>query len=287
MGKHRAERRSRKDTANRSTSPATPAGGRRKATRATRSRPLLAPLGKVPALPTVAGAFALVTAAGGALGVGHGLGNGSGIELSVGAANVSGANAGVKFADRDPRAQAISRDSERQALKDAAHAELVEAAEEQSQQRNAALASLAKDAEARAEEIAKNNWILPLEGYRLSARFGASSGLWSSTHTGQDLSAPVGTPIVAIANGTITETGYDGSYGNKTVLTLEDGTEIWFCHQSSIGVEPGDRVTQGDQIGEVGSTGNSTGPHLHIEVRPGGGDPIDPNYAFIQHGITF
>ena len=83
--------------------------------------------------------------------------------------------------------------------------------------------------------------MLPTTGYHLTARFGMSGGLWSSNHTGLDFAAPSGTPIVAVANGTITETGYDGAYGNKTVETLEDGTEIWYCHQSAIGVHAGDR----------------------------------------------
>ncbi len=64
-----------------------------------------------------------------------------------------------------------------------------------------------------------------------------AGGLWSSNHTGLDFAAPSGTPIVAVANGMITETGYAGAYGNKTVETLEDGTEIWYCHQSAIGVQ--------------------------------------------------
>jgi murein DD-endopeptidase MepM/ murein hydrolase activator NlpD len=90
---------------------------------------------------------------------------------------------------------------------------------------------------------------------------------------------------VAVANGTITKTGDAGAYGNQTVQTLEDGTEIWYCHQTDIGVSPGDKVTSGQQIGTVGSTGNSTGPHLHLEVRPGGGDPVDPYEALVFHGL--
>ena len=68
--------------------------------------------------------------------------------------------------------------------------------------------------------------------------------------------------------------------------TLADGTEIWYCHQSSIGVSEGEKVIQGEHIGNLGATGHVTGPHVHIEVRPGGGDPIDPYYAFIAHGYT-
>jgi len=69
---------------------------------------------------------------------------------------------------------------------------------------------------------------------------------------------PSGTPIVAVADGTITKTGYDGSYGNKTVETLKDGTEIWYCHQSVFSVQPGDRIRGGHRIGSIGATGNVT-----------------------------
>ncbi len=91
---------------------------------------------------------------------------------------------------------------------------------------------------------------------------------------------------MAVAGGTVTSVGYDGSYGNKTVVTLEDGTEIWYCHQSSFGVSEGETVAPGEVIGYVGSTGNVTGSHLHLEVRPGGGDPVDPYAAFLVHGVT-
>jgi murein DD-endopeptidase MepM/ murein hydrolase activator NlpD len=186
------------------------------------------------------------------------------------------------------RAMAISRDSERQALADAASAKLLQATERQAAERNAALKSLGKAAEARASEIAKNQWQLPVvKGvYHLTARFGMAGGLWSSNHTGLDFAAPTGTPINAVANGTITKTGYAGAYGNQTVETLEDGTEIWYCHQNGFNVQVGQHVLPGQVIGYIGSTGNSTGPHLHLEVRPGGGDPVDPYQALVFHGIT-
>ena len=69
-------------------------------------------------------------------------------------------------------------------------------------------------------------------------------------------------------------------------MTLEDGTELWYCHQSEIGVRarPAGRPVA-RSIGLVGATGNTTGPHLHLEVRPGGGDPVDPEEALIAHGV--
>ncbi|MGH3358613.1 MAG: M23 family metallopeptidase, partial [Nocardioidaceae bacterium] len=68
--------------------------------------------------------------------------------------------------------------------------------------------------------------------------------------------------------------------------TLEDGTEIWYCHQNAFAVSEGQVVAPGETIGEVGSTGNVTGPHLHLEVRPGGGEPVDPYAALQEHGVT-
>ncbi len=127
--------------------------------------------------------------------------------------------------------------------------------------------------------------VLPLRGYRLTATFGNAGGLWSSDHTGLDFAAPEGTPLVAIRAGVVTEVGYDGAYGNKTVITLEDGTELWYCHQSSQSVSVGDQVAAGDVVGAVGSTGNTTGSHLHLEVRVNG-EPIDPELALADWGIN-
>jgi murein DD-endopeptidase MepM/ murein hydrolase activator NlpD len=112
--------------------------------------------------------------------------------------------------------------------------------------------------------------------------------MWSSGyHTGLDFAAPTGTLIKAIHSGTVTEAGWAGSYGYRTILTLDDGTELWFCHQSSISVSVGQKVSTGDVIGRVGATGNVTGPHLHLEVHPGGqADGIDPMAWLRGKGLT-
>ena len=119
-------------------------------------------------------------------------------------------------------------------------------------------------------------FVAPVRGYRLTGRFGAGSYLWSTVHTGLDFAAAAGTEIRAVAAGRVVEAGYDGRYGNKTVLRLADGTEVWFCHQDSIAVGVGEHVRAGQVIGTIGTSGNTTGPHLHLEVHPGAGAPVDP-----------
>jgi murein DD-endopeptidase MepM/ murein hydrolase activator NlpD len=286
MGNHRADRRGSEGAAE-ATTPgpaARAAGGRR---RATRRETAAKPFRRIPAVPSILGAAALVAAAVGAVGLGQGHDpSSSGFQLSASAANSFSGTDAFNFTGDDPRSVAISRDSERQALQDALDKKAAVEVEEVAQQRDSELASLAASAQKRADQIAKNLWVLPTVGYHLTARFGQSSGLWAHLHTGLDFAAPTGTPIFAIANGVITFTGFDGSYGNKTVETLPDGTEIWYAHQSEIGVAVGQKVVQGSQIGRIGATGNVTGPHVHIEVRPGGGDPVDPYPAFIYHGVT-
>ncbi|GGW60486.1 M23 family metallopeptidase [Streptomyces griseoloalbus] len=143
---------------------------------------------------------------------------------------------------------------------------------------------------AEAERLAKlaKQYALPTSSYTLSSTFGQAGAYWSSGyHTGLDFAAPTGTLIKAVHTGTITSAGYDGSYGYKTVLTLEDGTEIWYAHQSSISVSVGQKVNTGDVIGRVGSTGNSTGAHLHLEVHAGGSaSGIDPLAWLRGKGLT-
>lgn len=119
------------------------------------------------------------------------------------------------------------------------------------------------------------SYTLPVGSYTLTAGFGQSGNMWSANHTGEDFAAPTGTPVKAVGGGTITQAGWAGAYGYRIVLTLDDGTELWFCHLSSMVVTSG-KVAAGDVIGRVGATGNVTGPHLHLEVRPDGGGPVDP-----------
>lgn len=116
---------------------------------------------------------------------------------------------------------------------------------------------------------------VPAGSYRLSAAFGAAGHLWSSgQHSGQDFAAPVGTPVYAAADGVaVVET--PSWAGNLIRLDHGGGVETWYAHLSSVSVNHGERVTAGEPIGTVGSEGNSTGPHLHFELRLDG-SPVDP-----------
>jgi murein DD-endopeptidase MepM/ murein hydrolase activator NlpD len=143
---------------------------------------------------------------------------------------------------------------------------------------------------AEAERLAElaRQYTLPTSSYTITSTFGQAGAYWSSgQHTGLDFAAPTGTLIKAVHSGTITQAGYEGSYGYKTVLTLDDGTEIWYAHQSSISVSVGQKVNTGDVIGRVGATGNVTGAHLHLEVHPGGADNgIDPMAWLRSKGLN-
>ena len=316
MADHRAPKRtaSRRGTTDETLTPVhapvvvAPVPGKRKAVKPSRSARTRVAAGQtvrahtgsrkslfpfLPSAPSAVGAAALVIAATGAVSVAApttadegGVAAASSAKLYTPASALTGSSASLSSFDLDSRTQAVSRDSQRAALADAADEDVLEAVEAQAQERNAALAQLAASAEKYAGEIAANAWQLPLSGYRLTARFGYSSSLWANTHTGLDFAAPSGTPVVSVANGTVRSTEYAGSYGNRVIVALDDGTEIWYCHLTSFSVSPGDSVTGGQQLGTVGSTGNSTGPHLHLEVRPGAGDAVDPFAALVAHGLT-
>ena len=121
--------------------------------------------------------------------------------------------------------------------------------------------------------------VRPVSGV-ISSRFGASSSIRRSSHTGLDIAASTGTSIVAAASGTVTFSGWKGSYGNMMVITHSNGVQTYYAHCSKLYFEAGATVSQGQVIGAVGSTGNSTGPHLHLEVRVNGVAYNPQNYIY-------
>ncbi len=124
-------------------------------------------------------------------------------------------------------------------------------------------------------------WPLPIAG-RVTTEFGASqniNGVISTGHSGMDVAAPAGTPIYAAHDGTISTTTGHWTYGNVVMVDNGDGVSTLYAHMSSIAVRVGQSVKQGDVIGYVGSTGNSTGNHLHFEVRINGVRQNPRNYV--------
>ena len=151
------------------------------------------------------------------------------------------------------------------------------------EQARAALNSAAGN---RASYLAANRWSLPLNRISITASFGAGGGLWAGGHTGLDFDGVTGDPIRSITGGVVSSSGWDGSYGIKTVVTDADGTEFWYCHQLTTAVAAGERVSSGQVIGAVGSTGNVTGSHLHLETRPPGSGPVDPYVLLRSRGLV-
>lgn len=280
MGHHRAERAPKRRTPATTPTPSTSSGAGKRRASAPRRSPLQVAL---PSLPLVAGATVLTIATGGAVSAASGDLTSRFSETS--AMTAPAALGPLTDSVLDRRGEQASRSGDRDSLADETDPKLVALAEKQARRYERVIEQMRKEAAAQAAKIKENKWVLPLAHYSLTATFG-QYGLWASYHTGLDFNGDSGDQIMAIANGTITETGYDGAYGNKTVLTLDDGTEIWFAHQTSIYVSVGQQVRGGEVIGTVGSTGNSTGSHLHVEVRPGGGGPVDPFQAFVEHGIV-
>ena len=111
--------------------------------------------------------------------------------------------------------------------------------------------------------------VLPVTG-RITSRYGERSSLRRSTHTGLDIACNAGTDIKVVSNGTVTFSGKKGSYGNLIIVDHGNGVETWYGHCSKLYAKVGDTVTAGDVVAAVGSTGNSTGPHLHFEIRING-----------------
>ena len=121
--------------------------------------------------------------------------------------------------------------------------------------------------------------IRPVSG-TITSRFGVRSSIRRSSHTGLDIATSTGTPIAAAASGTVTFSGYKGSYGNMVVISHGNGVQTYYGHCSKLYVSAGTQVSQGQTIAAVGSTGNSTGPHLHLEVRVNGVAYNPQNYVY-------
>ncbi|MGI5252477.1 transglycosylase family protein [Actinacidiphila glaucinigra] len=149
-------------------------------------------------------------------------------------------------------------------------------------------AKSAKPAERRAAPAsAPRAFVAPVSG-GLGTPYHRSGSHWASGyHTGQDFTVATGTSVKAVAEGTVVEAGWGGAYGYQVVIRHDDGMYTQYGHLSSLTVRAGQSVAAGRQIGRSGSTGNTTGPHLHFEVRTGEGygSDVDPVAYLRRHGV--
>jgi murein DD-endopeptidase MepM/ murein hydrolase activator NlpD len=171
---------------------------------------------------------------------------------------------------RQQEAERVARERERLALEKKKAEEERKKAEEAARQE--------REAKERAEEEARRSvqrYVAPITRYRYTSGFGTR---WGRLHAGADLAAPVGTPVYAISSGTVIRAAHTGSCGNNVWIEHWDGSVSRYCHMDYMSVGVGQRVAPGEKIGGSGNTGRSYGPHLHLEIRPGGEDgrPVDP-----------
>jgi murein DD-endopeptidase MepM/ murein hydrolase activator NlpD len=162
-------------------------------------------------------------------------------------------------------------------------------AEAAAKARAAARGAAARASRSAARAALHNGWMKPVGDAPVGTGYKASGSMWSSgSHTGVDFLVGSGTPVHAVAAGTVVSAGWDGSYGNDVIIRHADGKYTLYGHLSRPVVSAGQTVKEGQQIGVSGATGNATGPHLHFEVRttPDYGSDIDPVAYMRTHGVT-
>ncbi|MFD9790825.1 peptidoglycan DD-metalloendopeptidase family protein [Streptomyces sp. NPDC059070] len=131
-------------------------------------------------------------------------------------------------------------------------------------------------------------WTTPVETYRLSAGFDSAGERWAQLHTGQDFAVDIGTPVRAVGAGRVVSVSCGGGFGIEIVIGHPGGYYSQYAHLAAVAVDQGERVGTGQLIGQTGTTGNSTGPHLHFEIRltPDLGSAVDPVRWLGEHGVA-
>lgn len=135
---------------------------------------------------------------------------------------------------------------------------------------------------ARERRKAARAWVTPLRRMRFTSGFGYR---WGRLHAGADFAVPVGTPVRAMSSGRVTAVRDTYASGHRVEIRYWDGTVSYYFHLTSTAVQKGQRVSPGEVVAHSGNTGRSTGPHLHLEIHPKGGKPINPLPWLAGHGL--
>ncbi|RFU85735.1 M23 family peptidase [Streptomyces triticagri] len=200
------------------------------------------------------------------------------LAAGLGVSTLLGAGVSVAAAGDAPQAGQASTVASIEAQAAAQHKKAAAKAEAQSK------AAKAKKAAAKKA----NGWSSPVTKYTLSSTFGTGGAMWASKHSGQDFAVPVGTQVKAAHAGTVVKAGPNGAgdgpaYGNAVVIKHANGKFSQYAHLSRVDVKVGQKVGNGQNIARSGNTGNSSGPHLHFEIRNTAnyGSAVDPA-AFLR-----
>ncbi|MFI1355871.1 peptidoglycan DD-metalloendopeptidase family protein [Streptomyces sp. NPDC020898] len=140
-----------------------------------------------------------------------------------------------------------------------------------------------------ADTGSSSGYTLPVADAAVGTAYRVAGSMWSSGyHTGVDFVVPTGTSLKAVGAGTVVSAGWGGAYGNQVVIKLADGYYAQYAHLSQLSVSAGQTVTEGQQVGLSGATGNVTGPHLHFEIRttPDYGSDVDPVAYLRSQGVA-
>ncbi|MYS06612.1 peptidoglycan DD-metalloendopeptidase family protein [Streptomyces sp. SID6041] len=198
----------------------------------------------------------------------------------------------TKVITEDDLAQRIDAQAaaqEREAFEIAAEAKAKAEAKRKAEARAKEIREAEQRAAREAERRRLASFQLPVDGSYVSTGYQTGGSLWSSgSHSGVDFHAAYGSTVVSVGSGTVVEAGWGGAYGNNIVIRMNDGTYTQYGHLSSIGVHVGQSVEPGERIGISGSTGNSTGPHLHFEARSTAeyGSDINPVAYLRARGVN-
>ncbi|MFI2352841.1 M23 family metallopeptidase [Streptomyces sp. NPDC019443] len=239
------------------------------------------------ALRTRAAVLAAGLGASMVLGAGAAFAAGTSAPAAAGSATAVDASSAVA-------AQALAQSKAADAAKAAAAAKTAAAAKAAAAKSQAAKSKAAKPKAAK-PKAAKNavTWVKPVTGYTLTASFNQGGNMWSHKHSGQDFAVPVGTPVKAAYNGVVVKAGPNGggdgpAYGNAIVIKHTNGKYSQYAHLSKVNVTVGKSVKAGQTIARSGNTGNSSGPHLHFEIRttPNYGSALNPMAYLRSAGVT-